>query len=813
VLREAFERARATNLAELVTVVGPAGIGKSRLVRELVGSVANEARVLVGRCLSYGDGITYWPLAEIVREVAGEDIEAGLGAFFAGEEDANAAVTHLVAAVGFGEAPSRSEEIAWAARRLFEVVARDRPLVVIADDIHWAESTLLDLLEYVVGFAGAPILFACLARPDLFDSRPSWALPRPRATTLLLEPLGDEGSWTLVGALLSGAELSESVQEEIVARAEGNPLFVEQMLAHVRDGGNRETKAPPTIQALLTARIDSLEPIERAVMECGAVEGRLFHNGAVASLLEDDQRQGIAGHLVTLVRKELIRPDRAEFLGEDGFRFAHVLVRDAAYASLPKKRRADLHARFATWLEGRVSGRLAEFAEIVGYHLERAYTYRLELGEADEEITDLGNRAGAHFASAGRRALDRGDLPAAIKLLTRAAELRPEAAPERLELAPKLGYALFDSGRPNEARALMADSVEEARRIGSRRLETFVSLFRSKVESMLDPATQAQDVLDEALAAIEEYEPLGDDLVLTAAWENVKDVEWNRGRLTAARAAAGHALAHAERLGDIKLQAEHRTYMVASDYFGLPRIEDCIARCEDFIVWTRANGSLAYEGMGLQALGTLLIEQKRPVEGEELRERGWALFDELGMALTKAGVQGSGAVFRGEFDSDVERLVVRMRSAYETLLAAGEKSLFSTVAANLAQALYLSGDYEGAERLSRESETAGGLDDVTTQVGWRAVRAQVLARRGELSQAEELARDALERALDTEYVALIGEVYESLGEVLLVAGRPEEARAAIQEALETFERKGLLLSADAMRTRLAELQSSGSPSQ
>ncbi|HEY3070763.1 MAG TPA: adenylate/guanylate cyclase domain-containing protein, partial [Gaiellaceae bacterium] len=797
-LREAFERARERGGAELVTVVAPAGMGKSRLARELVASVEGQARVVVGRCLPYGDGITYWPLAEIVRQVAGDDQE-GLEQLLAGEEDGHIVATHLAAAVGFGEAASRSEEIAWATRRLFEALGRDRALVVVADDIHWAETTLLDLLEYVIGFAAAPVLVVCLARTDLFDTRPSWAVPRLHATTVVLEPLSDEGSQALVAGLLGGAELSATLRGEIVERAEGNPLFVEQMLAHVRESGNGEITVPPTIQGLLTARIDSLTQSEQAVIERGAVEGRLFHSGAVASLLDENEPQGIAGHLMGLVRKELIRPDQAEFAGDDGFRFVHILVRDAAYASIPKERRADFHARFAVWLEGRASVRLAEFAEIVAYHLEQAYRYRSELGLVDEETTELGRRAGEHLGAAGRRALGRGDGPAAVKLLRRALELLPAEDLKRVEFAPSLAYALFESGDATDAAAVLADASSAVSGLNAEHLATLISLHRAALDMQLDPNVDVEEILTEARAAIELFEPRGDDIVLGAAWERVRDVEWFRGRLLAARAAAEQALVHAERTGDIRLQAENRSIIGACGFFGAGPLEATRLATQEAVAWARAHGALGHEAEALHALAVCAFEGRRVEEGQELTERVFGTLEELGMRLTAAAHRGAVGVLPGERALDPEAFLERLRSSYDTLAAAGEKGVLSTVAANIALAFYDAGDYEEAERFSRESEEAGSEEDVATQVGWRAARAKVLARRGDLDHAEALAREALRRALATEYLQTIAEAQLSLGEVLRLAGRLAEAGEALQAALAIYERKGFLLSADAIR--------------
>ena len=309
-------------------------MGKSRLARELIGSLEAEARIVVGRCIAYGQGITYLPLADVVREVAGEDLEAGLERILTPMERGNVAARLIAGAVGAHEEGGSPEETAWAFRSLFETLAANRPLVVVVDDIHWAEPALLDLLEYVVGFSsGAPILILCLARPDLFDVRASWSAPRQRATLVSLDPLGRAESDELIEGLLRDHDVDEQVRRRIVETAEGNPLFVEQMLAMLFDDPDAaEDAVPPTIQALLAARIDRLEAGERAVIQRASVEGRLFHRGAVSALLEDGA--GLGGTLLALARKEFVRPDRSLFPGDDGFRFNHVLIRDVAYGSM-----------------------------------------------------------------------------------------------------------------------------------------------------------------------------------------------------------------------------------------------------------------------------------------------------------------------------------------------------------------------------------------------------------------------------------------------------------------------------------------------
>ena len=358
-LHDTFGQAVHDRSCQLFTVLGSAGVGKSRLAAEFLAGL--DAQVVRGRCLSYGEGITYWPVVEVLKQ---------LDALPVGD-----AVRPLRSLLGETDEPAVADEIAWGFRKLLEQEAQERPLVCVFDDVHWGEETLLDLVEHVADLSrDAPILLLCMARAELLERRPSWGGGKWNATTVLLEPLDAAETERLVSEL---GGVSDELKERIVRVAEGNPLFLEEMLALVRDSGGEAVVVPPTIQALLAARLDQLEPAERAVLERGSVEGRTFHRGAVAALADGDGQ--VDQRLVSLVRKQLVRPDRPQFPEEDAYRFRHLLIRDAAYDALPKAVRADLHGRFAAWLEQHGS-ELVELDEILGYHLEQAARYREELG-------------------------------------------------------------------------------------------------------------------------------------------------------------------------------------------------------------------------------------------------------------------------------------------------------------------------------------------------------------------------------------------------------------------------------------------------
>ena len=465
-LRDGLARAVRDGGPVLATVLGEAGIGKTRLVHELAAQVAAEATVLTGRCLPYGDGITFWPLRELVAQAgAPQGTAQELEALLEGEEDAARVAEWLAGALGRG-GPRRpggpgdrrggppenrggpgtlaAPEIFWATRRLLETLARRRPLVVVLEDLHWAEPTFLDLAEAVATQARQGLLLVCLARPELLERRPGWAAGVPAAVRVELGPLAEADAGALLGALAGTPEASARLLEV----AAGNPLFLEQLAASLGEQhwGEDEPQLPATIQALLAARLELLGPGERAVLWRAAVVGRDFSREAVAELLPAEARAPLGRHLRTLAAKGLIEAAPSEPGAPARFHFHHLLVQQAAYRAIPKSHRAELHQRFAGWSEHQ-----AAEDEIVGYHLEQAVRYRGELGAVDDEVRALARRGAGHLEAAGTRAHARGDVPAAVRLLQRAASLLPADDPARARAQTGLGAALLEAGRLDQA--------------------------------------------------------------------------------------------------------------------------------------------------------------------------------------------------------------------------------------------------------------------------------------------------------------------------------------------------------------------------
>lgn len=792
-LEAAFERAVATGTCQLASVLGPPGVGKSRLARELLSSLGARAKVVVGRCLPYGEGITYWPLGEIVKQVGGGEL-AAFDEVIAGEEGADRIVTGIAGAVGLGESTARTQDIFWAVRKLLEALAREQPLVAIVDDIHWAEPTFLDLLEYVANFGRAPILLLCLARADLLDGRPAWAAPKENATLLTLQPLSHSEADALIDNLLSGADVSERLRKSILAAAEGNPLFVEQMLALARESeGGDELVVPPTIQALLAARLDRLEPGERAVIERASVEGRLFHGGAVSALISEDESQGLSTQLMALIRKELIRPDRSEFEGEDGFRFAHTLIRDAAYGAIPKGLRADLHRRFADWVEGKS----AELEEIVGYHLEQAVRLRSELGALAEEDRELGRRAAAHLGSAGRRAFRRGDMPAAANLLERAATLLPLDASERLELLIELGSALGDVGELGRAEAVLQEAIERAAE--DERLESRALLQRSFLHRYTRPEAGGEELLAAAEHAIRVFDRTGDDAGLSRAWRLVAEVHWTRCQIARMESALEDAQKHACRAGE-----QHEALLILDGFAraavaGPTPVDEGIRRCEEIEAQGAARRTLQAAVAAMR--GYLKAMRGEFEDARALSAGSSGILEELGEVIYLAALRA----WTGEIEMLAGKAAAAeglRRSGYETLEALGEKGILSTVAAYLAETLYAQGRYEEALRFTTISENAAAPDDMTSQILWRATRAKACVRRGEAAKAEGLAREAVALAEKTDCLNLHGDALISLAETLAAKGEVDEAAVASREALALYEAKGNGVSAAHARARL-----------
>ena len=598
-LEQGFERAVREKSCELITVLGPAGVGKSRLAHELIARVSARARSLQGRCLPYGEGITFWPVAEVIRQAAGighsesaEEANVMIRKLFPAGAVEGRNARHLASAVGLSAETSTPEEIFFATRTLFEGLAGERPLVVVFDDLHWAEPTFIDLVEYLESYSrDQPVFLLLLARPELREAHPAFAASRT-AATVVLEPLGEDDSELLVEKLLGEAQLADDVSQRITQAAQGNPLFVEELLRMLVDDGLLEKQdgswravgdlsqisMPPTIHALLGARLDRLSTNERGVIERAAVVGQEFSRGAIAELGPKPPSQEIDVHLNALAEKGLIEPGGAMFVGEEAFRFGHILIRDAAYAGLLKEARAELHEGFGSWLEGKAGERLTEYEEIVGYHLEQAFGYRGQLGEHDEQTTTLGRRAAERLGGAAGRALARGDMPAAANLLERATAVLPPGEPARRDLQLQLGTALCQLGELARAEALLAETAAAAAEAADERVAVRALLERSYWRLAMSSEGSTEDVRRAAENAVRVLERAGDEGGLARALGHLAFVDSVACRWGLAAASLERGLIHARRAGDAAQETELLWQLTGALQYGPFPVEEGIRR-------------------------------------------------------------------------------------------------------------------------------------------------------------------------------------------------------------------------------------------
>jgi class 3 adenylate cyclase/tetratricopeptide (TPR) repeat protein len=785
-LQEAFAQAVDDRSCQLFTILGTAGVGKSRLTSEFLGAL-EDATLVRGRCLPYGEGITYWPVVEVLKQLP-PPRELGL------EPAALAAIEQLL---GEEQAASSSEEFPWAVRKALEAAAQVTPVVAVFDDIHWAEPTFLDLIEHVADLSReAPLLLLCLARPELLDRRSGWGGGKLNATTILLEPLSATETDELMERLLHEAPLDPDLRQRIRDAAEGNPLYVEEMVALVEASGNDEISVPGTIQALLAARLDQLDPSERGVLERGSVEGRTFHRGAVQALAPDETN--VEQRLTGLVRKELVRPDKPQLAGEDAYRFRHLLIRDAAYDALPKATRGELHERFAAWLEAH-GAELVELDEILGYHLERAYRYRAELGRAEEV---LGRQATSRLWAAGRRSLAVGDGNAAAKLIGRAADVVDPAGREGVELLLDLATAHSYSGDLQRAHARREEAVKLARGVGDRALELRAVCELSQFRATVDRSFTAERALALGNEAVGELEPLGDDRALAAAWGLVSQGENLRGTWLGIETAVERVAEHARRAGDRRSEMEAVHLLSASIFWGPTPVSTGLPRLE--AIARETSGDRWHEAWVIRPVAGFYAMQGRFDEARELLARSRSSLEELGRALDVATL----AFWTGPLEAlagDPEAAERELAGGCDVLQAAGEKGWLSTMSGFRAQMLYALDRLEEAEAAVRLSRDAATSDDSNAQAMWRWGEGMLLARRGRFEEAERVCREAVAWIDRSDELNNQADMRLGLVEVLRLAERPAEAREVLEEALARFERKGNEVMIDRSRALRDEL--------
>jgi class 3 adenylate cyclase/tetratricopeptide (TPR) repeat protein len=743
---------------ELVTVLGEAGVGKSRLVGELLASL--DVRIARGRCLPYGEGVGYWAVVEVVKQLA----------VLPAQKTAASVIRSLL---GESDAPTSADEIAWAFRKTLEQAASEQPLVVVLDDVQWGEGPFLDLVEHVALFSsGVPLLLVCMARPELLDARPSWPI------TLRLDPLAEGAVEQLIPQ-----SLAPDLRARIMRNAGGNPLFVHEMVAMVAETEG-EVAVPPTLRALLAARLDQLERSERAVLELGAIEGEIFHRGAVQALAGKEQ---VTPRLAALVRKQLIRSDRSQLPGDDGFRFRHLLIRDAAYDALPKSTRADLHAAFGRWLEQH-GGSLVELDEILAYHYDQACRYREELGlPLDREIAAAARK---RLEAIGNRVFFGGDYDGSTRAYARALELAGDEI--AVTVAFHLIDALFWGGHGDEAMHRVRELVAHA----DAHADRAASLCAQLLELMMLTSRDPEGVTERLDALITEAEPEfahgENDFGLYVTARARGQIANMRGQLDAMVGAYDEAAEHARRVG---ISVNVRGWQTSGRVAGTTSFADVLAWIETLDPSERRNRFVRVGHARALAATGLVSESREALAAlrEEQVDRGFSIpladTDLAFMVVEALAGDLSAAAAYGE-------------AGCKLLEEEGDLSVLSSCAPMLARILSQIGRLAEAERWAEKGRELGAEDDALTQFLWRQAKALVAARRGKTKEAMKLARRAVAIVLETDMLNEQGDAYADLAEVTALAGDSAGAAAAYEQALSLYVQKGNIVSAKQTRARL-----------
>ncbi len=811
-LRDRWQGVVAERSPHLVTIVGPAGMGKSRLAFALADAI--DGRLVSGRCLSYGEGITYWPIREMVLSLAGvtdadsvETAQAHVAELLAANADGPMLAAIVSTAIGLGQAEAPQSEVFWAMRRLFEELARGQPTLILIEDLEWAEDTLLDLIEYVVDLASdAPSLIVATTRPELLERRPGWGSNRDNADVIRLEPLVSTSALELVHAQPGGSAIPAELAERICATADGNPLFVQEIVGGLRDsqalrlvdgawafnGSAEVVEIPATIRALLGARIERLPQEERDVLERAAVLGGSFEADALLELLPDVDRAALGTSLRSLVRRELIQPDRAQISGGDAFRFKHLLVRDAAYASLPKSERAELHTACAAWLRRASGARLDEYAEIIGYHLAAAYDYRAALDADAAGLGELALEAAGYLRTAGQRATARGDLHAAGKLLARSIALTPAGNPARPEMLVALANVRRSMGEFKSARETLASVLSSAGR--SEAIE-----LRARIEVLLIGLQTAQ--LDSQGAALQikdlraRTEATQDDHVIALLDMAEGAVAELEGRNSDAAQAFSSALEKAAR-GDLgRLRGEALSRLLLNELLGTTPVQLVLGRCEQVLGQPNEPNVTAST---LDTYALLLAMADRSQEAIQHEERALSIAADLDDRLAEGLYRGQTLAVVHALSGDLDAAYAEAQLGCDLLLSLEAQAWLSSAACVLGEIELARGNTARAEHWLTVAETSSVATDFDARTRAAVLKSRLAVISGHADEARTLIGATVKLVDGTELLYLHGIVAAADACVAAATGDTPIAVARLAEAAQIHDRKG-----DVARSRRA----------
>jgi DNA-binding SARP family transcriptional activator len=794
-LAAACAMAGQEQVTTLVTVIGEAGIGKTRLVYEIARRLGHEINVLTGRCLPYGEGITFWPLREVIRQaIGGQDSPGKITALLDGQTDAAEVAARLSLALGPGDQGRLDgAEIFWAARRLLETLARSRPLLVVFEDLHWAESTFLDLVESLAVQQGrSPVVLVCVARPELLEQRPAWAAEIERAFSIELTPLAEGSAAALLDSLTGDQGLPPSTQARLLETAAGNPLYLEQLATSLSEQAGSEIwpVLPPTIQALLVARLQRLGPGASSVLARAAIVGKDFGVQAVRELLPPEARGPLSRNLQTLVSKRLVQHEPSDRRPGEEYSFRHILIQEAAYRSIPKSLRAELHHRFADWLEYVLWEPATQRPEILGYHLEQSVRYQSELRPAEAPSNPLVQRAVGHLEAAGRAAYDRDDALAAVNLLVRAAALLPGDDAVLARLYTSLGAALTEAGQLEKAMTILDDAQRIAAANGDegQRAHARTQALMSGLE--LIPHKAAEEIAQALPELRSQFAQGPDELGLCRVLQLQAAMHWIHARSATAEEAWQRAAEYARRANDRRQLAEILGWLASAALWGPTPAAEGIRRCENYLeeIGNHPRG----QAVILCHMAGLYAMQDQIAMAQTTLSRAKSHLGILGPTMTATETQP--AAFIAMLAGDPVTAEMHLRLGYESLSQMGEKGFLSITAALLAKAIMAQGEKRHAEasQLIEISQEAAGGEDLSAQILGQGLSARILADRGRHAEALALASSAVALAAETDLVNQHADALLDLAHVMAASGRVTEAQAAATRALDLYQRKGNL---------------------
>jgi class 3 adenylate cyclase/cellobiose-specific phosphotransferase system component IIA len=766
----AYDRAKTQLRCHLVALLGEAGVGKSRVVADWLRELGEDAMVLDGRCLHYGEGITFWPIAEALRPL-GARAETVLRRLEKG----------LVAA---------PQELFFDVRQLIESVARARPVVVVLDDLQWAQPMLVDLVDHILEFSrDAAILLLCLARAESYEVSSVWDDSKPNVTVMTVRPLSDVEARHLLEQLKPRG-LDGASRARLISACRGNPLFLEELARSTRSGDS--SSVPPSIQALLAARLEELPERELALLQRGAVEGEVFHRSALNRSGGDQRPEQTDAVLEALLRKGLIRIDGAQLSSEQTFRFHHLLVRDAAYDALAKATRVELHERFATWLEH--SGRSRwELDEISGWHLEQAAAYCGELGLPERAA--LAARSSDQLSAAGRRASARQDFGAADNLLSRALTQAPEDRGARASVALELADVLVQAAHFARVPQLLDEAASDPS------LTPYTTLVHAALLLYTDPAEGAALTRRTVPRILDQLRATGDHRGVARAHFALFEAHWLASRADPSAAELRRVIAAARRANAADLEARALMFMAGPVVFG--PASPTVMRQELAKMDAADIGPLV--GFGAEFVRAALSRMNGSFDEARLHCDGVrTAAAALGMPAFAAGA--------GQMAGDIElsagrpaAAVAELRRTAAALDKLGEVAMRSTVLARLAYALLENEKPLQAERAAHQAEKLSAPEDVINFACTNGVLAEVFAQRGAFPRAEALAQSALSYALQTDFPSAHADAHLAMARVAAACGRRKAAAQSAGQALMACEMKGDKPLADRARTLVTTL--------